>query len=94
MHDRIFRRNQNVVFRDIAGELILVPIQRSADAADSIYVLNETGARIWELTDGRRTISQIAGIICEEYDTDRSTAEKDLLSYVRQMVEAGALEEM
>jgi hypothetical protein len=88
----IYRRNPNMVFREIAGEMILVPINRKAEEANSIFLLNETGALIWEFTDGVRSLDQIADRILEEYQAERETVENDLEQYVRDMLEAGALE--
>ena len=50
--ERRYAKDPNMVFRDIEGEMILVPIRRRTADLESIYTLNETGARIWELLDG------------------------------------------
>ncbi|MBN2585800.1 MAG: PqqD family protein [Candidatus Fermentibacteraceae bacterium] len=92
MKDAVYRKNPNMVFREIAGEMILVPINRRADEADSIFVLNETGALVWEFTDGVRSLGRIAEMIMEEYLTERETVEKDLEKYIGDMLSAGALE--
>jgi hypothetical protein len=36
----------------------------------SIYVLNETGARVWELVDVRRSLADITDILRQEYDVE------------------------
>ena len=94
MFEKVFRRNPDIVFREIAGEFILVPIHHQASEADSIYVLNETGTRIWELVDGKRTLADIAEIITAEFDADDKTVSDDLLEYVAEMVTSGTLQEV
>ena len=52
--DAVFCHDPNIVDRNIAGEVILVPIRNNVGDLESIYTLNETAARIWELLDGVR----------------------------------------
>ena len=54
-----YQRDSNVVYREIAEERILVPIRKQVADMACIYVLNETGARIWELMDGQRSLAEI-----------------------------------
>jgi hypothetical protein len=49
---------------------------------DSLYRLNETGAFIWELIDGRRDIKEITSRVAEEFDVDQREAEKDILLFL------------
>jgi hypothetical protein len=94
MFEKVYRRNPDIVYREIAGEYILVPIHHKAGEADSIYVLNETGTRIWELVDGKRTLADIIALITAEFDVDEKTLADDLLEYVGEMVTSGTLQEV
>ena len=76
--DTILRKSENIVFRKIEDEFILVTIRSNAADLDYIYTLDEVGARIWELIDGIRTVSDIRDIICSEYDVTPETAASDL----------------
>lgn len=93
MFEKVYMRNPDIVYREIAGEFILVPIHHRAGEADSIFVLNETGTRIWELVDGKRTLSDIIGMITEEFDVDDRTLADDLFEYIGEMVTSGTLQE-
>ena len=66
--ERRYAKDPNMVFRDIEGEMILVPIRRRTADLESIYTLNETGARIWELLDGQHTLREIRDTIVQEYE--------------------------
>jgi len=90
----VYRRNPNMVFREIAGELILVPIRRRAEDTDSIYVLNETGAALWKMLDGESSLEAIISGMLEQYDVDRATLCRDIEEYVKDMIASGALEEV
>ena len=52
---------------------------------ESIYTLNETGARIWELLDGKTKVSEIKERLVEEFEVLPEEAEKDLLEHLRQL---------
>ena len=84
-----YDKNPNVVAREIAGEQILVPIRKQAAETAAIYVLNETGARIWALMDGQRSLAEIRDALVQEYDVEPETAKADLLEIVQQLQEVG-----
>lgn len=56
-----------------------------------INVLNEIGARIWSLTDGTRTVQEVAAAICVDYDIDQATAEKDTLDFLEALLDRGVI---
>ncbi len=55
-------------------------------------VLNEVGARVWELVDGQRSISQIAQEITQDYEVSFDDANKDLQDYLNIMIDQGLLQ--
>jgi hypothetical protein len=59
---------------------------------ESIYSLNETAARVWELLDGRRTLAEILELLVQEFEVASVTAETDLRVLVEQLAEAGAIQ--
>ena len=77
IHDKVYCKSESVVSRKIADEFILVPIKQNTGDLDSIYTLNETAARIWELIDGLINVREIMGKIVEEYETTPEEAEGD-----------------
>jgi hypothetical protein len=86
-----YKRDSNVVTREIAGERILVPIQKQAADMAAIYVLNETGARIWNLLDGQRSLADIGEILVREYSIDADTVQADVVEIVEQLRKLGML---
>jgi hypothetical protein len=57
-----------------------------------INVLNEIGARIWSLADGTRSVKEVAAAICEAYDIDLETAEKDTLEFLEILLDRGVIQ--
>jgi len=86
-----YQKDPQIVYREIAGESILVPIRPNADDLDSIYTLNETGAMIWALLDGLHTLTDIVDEILAEFEIDREQAEQDLLELIRDLESIGAV---
>jgi hypothetical protein len=86
-----YARDPDFVFRRIAEEIILVPIRRNMGDLESIYSLNETAARVWELLDGRRTLGEIVDALVQEFEVASATAETDLRALLGQLAEAGAI---
>lgn len=86
-----YQKDPNVVSREIAGEQILVPIRKQAADMAAIYVLNETGAQIWRLIDGRRSLADIGDVLAQEYNVRPETVEADLLEIIGKLEELGML---
>jgi hypothetical protein len=87
-----YQKSPSIVTRDIAGEVILVPIRHHVGDLDSVYTLNETASRIWALIDGQRTVGEIRDAMVAEYDTDVEEAGRDVAALVAQLQAAGAVE--
>jgi hypothetical protein len=87
-----YKRNESFVYREVAGETVLVPIRASTADLDNLYVLNEVGARIWEQLDGESSLETILGTIRTEYEVARDTAEQDLAEFVESLDSLGAIE--
>jgi hypothetical protein len=66
----------------VDGEALIV----LADSAE-VAVLNRIGSRIWELADGSRTVAEIVKIIVAEYETTPEQADRDVTSFIQQLVE-------
>lgn len=89
-----YRHDPNIVSRLIAGETILVPIRKNVGDMESIYTLNETAARAWELIDGRRPAAEVLAQMVSEFEVDPAEAERDLTELLHDLCEIGALEKI
>ena len=90
----IYIKHPDYVQRDVAGECILVPIRRTLAEANSIYVLNETGAALWNRIDGRRTAQDIVNDFCNEYEVTTDQLTKDFTSLLDDLLSIRAVEEV
>ena len=80
--------------RQIAGEYIIVPTGRAAMDFKGLISLNEVGAFLWRLMQEKeQTMSGLLDAVCEEYETDREQAEKDISEFIEKIRREGMLSE-
>ena len=84
-------RDPDFVHRRIVDEVILLPVSQNFGDLESIFTLNEVGARIWDLLDGERSVEDIAEVIVAEYVTSPDTAARDVAAFLRQLESIGAV---
>lgn len=78
--------SEDVVAREIEGELIIVPIAAGiGDAEDDLYALNETGKAIWARLDGKRTLRNVSTELAAEFNAPPGEIEKDVLGLAAEL---------
>lgn len=84
----ILRRTSSVRFRHVGGEGVI-----AHQEAGEIMAVNDTGALVFELADGVRSLEIIAAAVAERYpQQDMDQILSDVLAFADQLVEAKALE--
>lgn len=85
--DGVYAPSEDVVAREIAGELIIVPLAAGiGDMEDELYTLNETGRAIWSRLDGIQDLRAVIEALAQEYDAPRREIEQDVLGLVGELV--------
>ncbi len=87
--DAVVAAQEDLVSRDIGGEIILVPVRAGVGDLDGVYALNEVGGAIWRRLDGRATVGELAADIAEEYDVAAACAERDVGRFLAELAGAG-----
>jgi len=83
--EKVYKKSDSIVSRKIGDEFILVPIKQDVGDLESIYTLNETAARIWELIDGKIKVRDIKERIVQEFEITPTEAERDLIEHLQQL---------
>jgi hypothetical protein len=81
-------RRPDVVARRVGNTAVLVHL-----GSNRIYELNDTGARIWELTADGATVEGLVDRLEDEFDVDRGQLASEVASIVDDLVREGLLED-
>lgn len=73
--------SEQAVGRQLDGEAVVV-----LPGQGRVKVLNEVGARVWELADGSRSVAEIIEILAGEYAADPAVIEQDVLAFLAQLI--------
>ncbi len=87
----VYEKDPSIVCRQIDDETLLVPIKQNVGDLESIFTLNEVGARVWELIDGKKSVVDITKVVSSEYDAPDEEIEKDIADFILQLKEASAI---
>jgi len=68
------KRGEQVLAQKAANDFLLLNMEDG-----NYYSLNEIGSRIWELCDGKRTVSQVIATLATEYEAPYATLENDVI---------------
>ena len=83
---RIYTRSQDLVEREIEGEIIIVPLTSGiGDLEDELFSLNEVGRHVWARIDGKKPVSEIVKELEEIYETDREKLISDVLGFLGEL---------
>lgn len=79
--------SENVIARDIGGEILIVPIVAGmVDGDDALYTLNSTGRAIWDQLDGEKSIEEIIDNLSSTFGGDRADIENDVYGFINEMI--------
>ena len=91
----LYRPSEDIVARDIEGELIIVPLVSGiGDLEDELYTLNETGKAIWDRLDGKKKLKDFLGELVVEFEAPEEEIEQDLIGLVEELVRRKILAEV
>ena len=82
--DKYLVKSNEVLFTSMGEDAVLLHVQRG-----DYYSLNRVGARLWVLADGSKSISDLAGLITQEFEISLDEAEKDILELAEQLENEG-----
>jgi hypothetical protein len=84
--EKVFCPSEDVVAREIEGEIIIVPLVAGiGDMDDELFTLNETGREVWQLLDGKRTLAQVAEELTGSFQAPEGKIEGDVLGLVTEL---------
>jgi hypothetical protein len=92
--NKIYVHSEDVVAREIEGELIIVPLVSGiGDIEDELFAMNETGKAIWNKLDGKRSLKKVVKELSEEFEALAGEIEKDVIGIVEELLKRRMLVE-
>lgn len=83
----IYIPSEDVVAREIEGELIIVPLTSGiGDMGDEIYTMNETGRAIWKALDGKKNLQEVITSLKSEFEAKEDAIETDVQGLVAELL--------
>ncbi len=91
--EKIYRKNNDIVTRKIAGELFIVPVKGTLADMQRIFTLNPIAEYIWEELDSAKSLDVISKGILDRYDVGKEQADADMLDFIDELLEADLIRE-
>lgn len=83
----VYQASSDFILRNIAGEVVLVPIGKKAHNLNSVMMFTESGAFLWEcLSKESLTKTEMANALSKEYTVDYDSAMTDVLSFLEKSI--------
>lgn len=84
--DLILARSEDVVMREINGELLIIPLVAGiGDLEEELYSLNDTAKAIVDKVDGVRSVSAIIAELEQDYQAEPQVLAQDVLGLLQEM---------
>lgn len=82
----VTKNNEKTAHRIIDGEAVVVNLEDS-----TFQTLSPVATFIWQQADGKTSVKEIVQKVCQEFEVDWDTAEKDCLEFIRKLVDKDIL---
>jgi hypothetical protein len=87
------KTNKGVIYRNIAGEHVLIPVGSIAMDQNGMYVMTELGGQIWQMLEGGATKEEIITALLKEYEVEESRLRADVEDFLQRMIDKNLIEE-
>ena len=85
--DSVVVASKRQVSSDLGGEAAILDLEGGV-----YYGLDEVGARMWEMIQEPRPVSEVRDALIEEYDVESERCERDLLALLERLAEERLIE--
>lgn len=83
---------QEVIYRQVVGEHMLIPVGDVPKDQNGLFALSEVGAFIWEQIEKGKDEAELLDAILQEFDIDSQTASADLNAFLDHLSSYGIIE--
>ena len=86
-----FKIKSGYVSREVAGEILAIPVDPELDSSN-IVILNPVSGLLWEKLQNECTLPQLVKAVTENFTVDEATAESDIKEFLQMLEESNMLE--
>lgn len=83
--NKIPKKNEDLAWRVIDNETIVIDLNRQPEEGEELQVLNETATEIWKLIDSKNTVKDIIEKIINEYDIESDKVKTQIESLIKDL---------
>lgn len=77
-----FRRNPDYIYREVAGEAVLVPTGKAAESFFGIVSINSTGALLWKILEQEHSLGELREMLAREYELEEEQSQQDVTEFL------------
>ena len=85
----VYAPNPGFVMRQIAGEVLLVPVGEQTRIFNGMITFSETGGFIWKQLDGERTVAEVARLLADACNEDVTAILPDVEEFLTRAAQKG-----
>ena len=86
------RLKKELIRREIAGDVLLVPVGGTVLENNGLFALNELGAFLWDRLETAADEETLVQAVLREYEVDETTARTDTAAFLQKLREMDILE--
>lgn len=86
------RLKKELIRREIAGDVLLVPVGGTVLENNGLFALNELGAFLWDRLETAADEETLVQAVLAEYEVDETTARTDTAAFLQKLREMDILE--
>ena len=86
-----YRVSDGFVTREIAGEVLAVPVGAQVQKLNGMITFSEAGALLWKLLEKPRTKEDLAMLLAAEYGKEPAEVKDDVNEFIDRALERGLI---
>ena len=79
-----YKRDVRLPYQEVQGQAVVV-----APSRREVHEFDETATFLWSALGRERTLADLVGELCEEFDVDEKAAEEDVRGFLSLLEEKG-----